>query len=190
VDAIRHAGLLLAELDRAQEEELVQRVHPLLGHASLHASTIEGGIGLSTYPDRCVLRLERRTVPGESAATAVEEVRAICGRLGQRRPSFDAEVRLLFAQGPSDVPSDAPIVRALAAALEVTGEAPRIEGMSAWTDAAILNDGGIPAICFGPGDIALAHAAAEWVPRAEIERATDVLAELARRWCKGEEWRN
>jgi acetylornithine deacetylase len=61
----------------------------------------------------------------------------------------------------------------------------RIEGMSAWTDAAILNDAGIPAICFGPGDIALAHAAEEYVIIDEIERATAVLTGLARHWCGG-----
>ncbi len=55
--------------------------------------------------------------------------------------------------------------------------------MSAWTDAALLNAAGIPAICFGPGDIALAHAAEEWVELAEVERATAVLEALVRAWC-------
>jgi len=58
----------------------------------------------------------------------------------------------------------------------------RVEGLAAWTDAALLNEAGIPAICFGPGDIALAHAAEEWIETAEIERATRVLARLVRRW--------
>ncbi len=178
VDAIRHAGLLLAELDRLEREVLVRRTHPLLGRASLHASHIEGGIGMSTYPDRCVLKLERRTVPGESAEDVMREVREACARV----PGMRADVRLLFAQGPSDVSSEAPIVRALAASLEECGEEARVEGMSAWTDAAILNDAGIPAICFGPGDISLAHAAEEWVEVEEIERATAVLASLIARW--------
>jgi acetylornithine deacetylase len=55
--------------------------------------------------------------------------------------------------------------------------------MSAWTDAALLNAAGIPAICFGPGDISLAHAAEEYIPLPEIDRATSVLTTLARRWC-------
>jgi acetylornithine deacetylase len=55
--------------------------------------------------------------------------------------------------------------------------------MSAWTDAALLNAAGIPAICFGPGDISLAHAAEEYIPLDEIDRATSVLDVLARRWC-------
>jgi acetylornithine deacetylase len=54
--------------------------------------------------------------------------------------------------------------------------------MTAWTDAALLNAAGIPAIHFGPGDISVAHAAEEYVPAAEIETATRVLEDLARRW--------
>jgi acetylornithine deacetylase len=192
VDAIRHAGLLLAELDLHERETLVRRVHPLLGHPSLHASHIEGGIGMSTYPDRCVLKLERRTVPGESVPMVMDELRVACDKVRALAPAMRADVSVIFAQGPSDVPVEAPIVRALAAALEESGESVRIEGMSAWTDAAILNDAGIPAICFGPGDITLAHAPEEWVDIREIERATVVLTSLIGRWCgAGEEpWRN
>ena len=175
VDAIRHAGLLLAELPL--------RSHALLGRGSLHASLIEGGIGMSTYPDRCVLRLERRTLPGETSADAVHEVERACDAVRRRRPSFDASVRLLMSQGPSDVAVDAAIVRELEGALAGCGEGVRVSGMSAWTDAALLNAAGIPAVCFGPGDISLAHAAAEYIPLDEIDRATAVLAALARRWC-------
>jgi len=100
VDAIRHAGLLLSELDRVDAEELPRREHPLLGRASLHASTIAGGIGMSTYPDRCVVRLERRTLPGERAEEVVAEIERACDAVRVRRPSFAAEVRLLMTQGP------------------------------------------------------------------------------------------
>ena len=178
VDAIRGAALVLAELDRHERDTLVGRTHALLGHASLHASLIEGGIGMSTYPDRCVVRIERRTVPGESAALAVREAEEACARVRAARPELDAAVTLDFAQPPSDVATDAPIVRALARAIEQTGESPRIEGLSAWTDAAILNEAGIPAVCYGPGDIALAHAAEEWVPVEEVRRAAEVLTRL------------
>jgi acetylornithine deacetylase len=183
VDAIRHAGLLLAELDRIDADELPTRSHPLLGRPSLHASLIEGGTGMSTYPDQCTLKLERRTIPGETTQAVLDELRGACDSVRRRHPSFDADVALLVAQGPSDVSSDAPLVRSLGQALESTGEHVRIEGMSAWTDCALLNEAGIPAICFGPGDIGLAHAAEEYVPLREIERATDVLARLARLWC-------
>ena len=183
VDAIRHAGLLLAELDRVDAEELPRSTHALLGRGSLHASLIEGGMGMSTYPDRCVLKLERRTIPGESAEDTVAEVKHACEAVRQRRPSFAANVGLILAQGPSDVATDAPVVRGLDAALRAAGEDVRVEGMSAWTDAALLNDAGIPAVCFGPGDISLAHAAEEYIPLDEIDRATAVLAAFTRGWC-------
>lgn len=192
VDAIRHAGLVLAELDRLDAELLPARGHPLLGRPSIHASLIEGGTGMSTYPERCTLRIERRTIPGEDAEQVRREIEDACTRAAKGRANFRADVAVTFAQAPSDVSVDAPIVTALSTALGSCGEPARIEGMSAWTDAALLNAAGIPAICFGPGDITLAHAAEEYVAVAEIERATKVLAQLAHQWCggRGLEWRN
>lgn len=183
IDAIRHAGLLLGELDRVEREELVRRTHPLLGHASLHASEISGGSGWSTYPDRCTLAIERRTVPGESPDDAVREMEETLARLSAKTPGMKGSVRHVFSQWPSDVAVDAPVVAALSAALRSCGEAVAIEGLSAWTDAALLNAAGIPAICYGPGDISLAHSATEWVAEDEIARATAVLERLARDWC-------
>jgi acetylornithine deacetylase len=186
VDAIKHAGLLLAELDAYEREVLAKRTHPLLGHASMHAATISGGTGWSTYPDACELTIERRTLPGEHQADAVREVREAAERVGRRANGFEADVRHVFSQGPSDVAIDAPIVEALGSALRACGERVRHEGMSAWTDAALLNDAGVPAILFGPGDISLAHSAEEWVNVEEVERAARVLERLARDWCSAE----
>jgi acetylornithine deacetylase len=183
VDAIRHAGLLLAELDRIEREELVGYSHPLLGHASLHAAMVSGGSGWSTYPDQCVLAVERRTVPGESPDDAVAEMGQALSRVATTAPAMRGAVRHVFSQWPSDVAPDAPVVRALAAAIGSAGERVTIEGLSAWTDAALLNTAGIPAICYGPGDISLAHSATEWVAEAEITRATSVLERLALDWC-------
>ena len=183
VDAIRHAGLLLAELDRLEREELVRHTHPLLGHASLHAASITGGNGWSTYPDECRLAVERRTVPGESPHDALREMQDALERVMRVTPSMRGEVRHVFSQWPSDVAQDAPIVTALAGAMRKTGEPVAVEGLSAWTDAALLNAAGIPAICYGPGDISLAHSATEWVAEDEIRRAAVVLERLALDWC-------
>jgi acetylornithine deacetylase len=183
LDAITHAGLLLTELDRLERTRQAGPTHPLLGRGSLHASTIEGGVGMSTYPELCNLAIERRTIPGESVQKATREITDACARVKSDRPEFDARVTLSTAQLPSDVPVDAPIVRRLVGAVEREGIPVRIEGLSAWTDAAILNEAGIPTVCFGPGDIALAHAAEEFVPVDDIERATRVLARVVGEWC-------
>jgi acetylornithine deacetylase len=183
IDAIMHAGLLLAELDRLEHTRGAGPTHPLLGRGSLHASKIEGGVGMSTYPELCNLAIERRTIPGETVQKAIREITDACARVKADRPEFDARVTLSTAQLPSEVPVDAPVVRRLVSAVEREGFSVRIEGLSAWTDAALLNEAGIPTVCFGPGDIALAHAAEEFVPVDEIERATRVLARVVRDWC-------
>ena len=137
---------------------------------------------MSTYPDRCVLRVERRTIPGETATTAMGEVEDILDRLKAKRPELSARVTLISAQAPSDVDTDSPVVQMLERALHKSGLPAPIEGLSAWTDVALLNEAGIAAVCFGPGDIALAHAAEEYVPVSEIHHATAVLTDVAREW--------
>ena len=185
VDAITHAGLLLAELDQLESTRESGPRHSLLGRGSLHASKIRGGVGMSTYPEECELAIERRTLPGESAEKAIREITDACERVKSTHPDFEARVTLSTAQLASDVSPDAPIVKRLRGALERERVPVRIEGMSAWTDAALLNEAGIPAVCFGPGDIALAHAAEEFVPVEEIGVATRVLTRVVREWCAG-----
>ena len=185
VDAITLASLVIAELDAYQRDVLAMREHPLLGRPSLHASIIDGGIGLSTYPDRCTVQFERRTITGERPEDFAVEVHAAIARVRARRPELSAAVQLGFAQGPNDVAESHPIVRALLAALAAQTLPAPIEGLSCWTDAALLSAAGIPAICFGPGDIGLAHAAEEYVAVRDIEQATATLETLVGTWCGG-----
>ena len=184
VDAIMHAGLLLAELDAIEQTREQGPTHRLLGRGSLHASTIDGGVGMSTYPESCTLTIERRTLPGETSELAMREITDACSRVRSSHPAFDARVTLKTAQLPSDVAEDSPIVKRLVRALESEDMRAPIEGLSAWTDAALLNAAGIPTVCFGPGDIGLAHAAKEFVPVSEIESATRVLTRVVRDWCE------
>ena len=184
VDAITLASLVVAEVDAYQREVLAARAHPLLGRPSLHAALVDGGIGLSTYPDRCAVQFERRTIPGERPEDFAAEVQGAVDRVRARRPELDAEVTLGFAQGPNDVDVAHPIVRALGDALGAQSLPAPIEGLSCWTDAALLSEAGIPAICFGPGDIGLAHAAEEYVTLQDIERATATLESLVGSWCR------
>ncbi len=182
IDAITHAGLLLSELDRLEYEILPGKTHALLGRPSIHASLISGGSGYSTYPDRCKLGVERRTIPGETALDALSEIELLCEGIRTRRQNFEATITLGASQPPSDVRVDAPIVTALETACLARGHRAPIEGLSAWTDAALLNEAGIPSVCFGPGDISLAHSAEEFVEVREIEQATAILRDLAINW--------
>jgi acetylornithine deacetylase len=183
VDAITHAALIIAELDRLQCETLQQRTHPLLGRGSLHASLISGGSGLSTYPELCTVEIERRTLPGETAHTFVDELAAAIAMVRKTHPDLHVDVSVTTSQSASDVSRDSSVMVEMLHALESEDLPSRIEGFSAWTDAALLNEVGVPAICFGPGDIALAHSATEFVPILEVEAATRVLTRFVTTWC-------
>ncbi len=184
VDAIRHAGLLLASLDEFEHHVLMSRSHSLLGRPSLHAAMISGGTAWSTFAELCTLRIERRTIPGETGEEALNELQFLCSALASSRESFDARLSLVCAQPPSDLSADAPLTRAVVAAAQHRTLPGTVAGLPCWTDAALFNEAGIPALCFGPGDIGRAHSAEEWVECADIDRATDVLEDVCAAWGK------
>src|SRR4051812_48021368 len=134
VDAIVKAGPILAavaELDRA----LGEHSHPLLGRGSVHAAKIEGGEELSSYPARCVIGLERRTLPGETGADFEAELAALLDRCRTADPDLEAEQRTLLVREPFEVTRDSEIVElVLAAGEEVLPAAPAVGGASYWAD--------------------------------------------------------
>lgn len=180
VDAIRHAGRFLARLDEIEATLARRDPHPLLGRGSIHAGTIEGGTAASVYPSSCRLVLERRTLPGESAEGVRSEVEYLLGRLRSEIPGLRADLDVLLHRNGSEIPTDHPLVTGLAAAAEGAGVPPRIEGMTAWVEAVVFNEGGTPALCFGPGRIEEAHSADESVDLAEVETAAAVLSAFVR----------
>jgi acetylornithine deacetylase len=180
VDAIRHAALFLSALDGYGAELTRRPSHPLLGRASFHAGTIHGGTAESVYPDECRLRIERRTLPGESQETVFEEFQGVLDEVARLEPTMDAELEMTLHRPGTEVSVDSRLVQGLLQASDIHGVEPRVEGMSAWVDAAFLNEAGIPAVCYGPGDIAQAHTADEWVAADEVVTCAQVLESFAR----------
>jgi acetylornithine deacetylase len=92
------------------------------------------------------------------------------------------DTTLVCAQPPLDLDVGAPLARATIAGARAHGLKGTVAGLSCWTDAALFDAAGIPALCFGPGDIARAHSSQEWVETADIERAADVLEHICAEW--------
>jgi acetylornithine deacetylase len=163
VDAIAQMGPVLVGLAALNRRLLARPSHPLLGSGSLHASLISGGQELSSYPERCVLAIERRTVPGETPEQAEAEVAAILRECAATDPAFRAVVRLGVSREPMETPADAPIIASVALhAADVLGGPVKHIGMPYWTDAASLAAAGIPTVLFGPRGGGM-HATHEWV---------------------------
>jgi acetylornithine deacetylase len=186
-DAIRSMGRVLNALDTLDRALQSRAPHALLGTASLHASLIEGGRELSSYPDRCHLQMERRTVPGEAPGAAIREVEELLAHLRAEDSEFKAAGKEMFARSPYEIAANHELpqamLRAQAQVAHVAPVAPAPIGMSFWTDAAILGDAGIPSILFGPTGAGL-HSVEEWVDTKSVLACRDALVSLSRDWCR------
>jgi len=164
VDAIAHMGRVLTGVLGLNSRLRSGPRHPLLGTGSIHASLIEGGQEMSTYPARCVAKLERRTVPGEDGASS--------------RLEIGENARVMLERPPSEVAPDHPLSVAVAEA----AQNPEIIGVAYWMDMALLNAAGIPCVAFGPigeGE----HADVEWVDVASVEKCVEVYLRAAELLC-------
>lgn len=177
-DAIVRMGRVLHQLERLDRELQSRPPHAVMGTASLHASIIEGGRELSSYPDACRLQMERRTIAGESPQSALHEIEAILSGLREQDPEFEGCVRLTFGRPPYELPPDHDLPHALTRAAVATGFKTPTVGMSFWTDAAVLGAAGIPSVLFGPGGAGL-HSTEEFVRIDEVLACRDALAALA-----------
>ena len=169
VDAIAKMGPILVAL--AELDELLQAGlrHRLVGPASLHASLIDGGQELSSFPARCVLTGERRSIPGETVDQIEQELRAIAG---------DAALRIIASRDPLTEQPGHPFVELVG---RVAGASEYV-GAPFWTDAALIADAGIPTVLFGPVGEG-AHATVEWVDVASLDRVREVILGVAAEWC-------
>jgi acetylornithine deacetylase len=179
VDAIAKMGPVLVGIDDLGRELAARPAHPMLGTGSVHASLIEGGQELSSYPAACRLQLERRTIPGEDAATALAEIEAIIARAAVS----DARATVTFERKPLDEDRDADIVVALADAVrEATGREASYASSAAWMDAALIAEAGIPVVVIGAHGEGL-HGEVEWVDLASVQQCSDAVLGAIRRFC-------
>jgi acetylornithine deacetylase len=183
VDAIVKMGRVLAALENLDKTLRLKPAHPLLWSGSVHASLIKGGRELSSYPDQCILSVERRTIPGETPRAAKEELAGILRDLEAADPSFKALVRRGLDRSPLETPHDAEIAIAVRQAAEsVVGKTPQMAGVPFWTDAALLSAQGIPSLLFGPSGEG-AHAAEEWVDLESVRTCAQVYLKTAIDFC-------
>ncbi len=173
IDAILPLGSVLDAMVKIQQKLLEREPDPLLGHASIHASIIEGGTELSVIPRHARLQWERRTLPGETPQDLNTEFGRMIRAAENHPGNHKVSARQLFERRPHRVADDARIVNSLKAA------SPRSEivGLSFWADSALAAEAGIPSALFGPIGHG-AHAADEWVSLKSLIRVYNVLKAL------------
>ncbi len=184
IDAIVKMGKALVALDALDRELRARQRHGLLGSGSLHASTIEGGEEISMVPARCKLLVERRTIPGESAASVEAEAQALLDEIAASDPDFQASVKATFSRSPYNIAADHALVQRLKRHADacLQSDAPVI-GSSWWMDAALFGDHGLATVVLGPAG-AGAHARVEWVDLASVARCQEIYTALIADFCR------
>jgi acetylornithine deacetylase len=183
VDAIVKAGKFLVKVEELEKDVLSQKKHPLLGSPSIHASLINGGIELSTYPDHCRIELERRTLPEETRETVDNEIKELIKELSSEDKQFTAIHEVFFYRPGLEISKNEPIVESLIKASQnVLGKKARFTGFSGWMDSALLARAGIPTIIIGPKGSG-AHDTVEFVNLKSLVQVTEILMNTIIDFC-------
>jgi acetylornithine deacetylase len=183
VDAIVKAGKFLTELEDFEREILSKKNHKFLGAPSIHASRIHGGKELSTYPDYCIIDLERRTLPGEDENIIYRELINLIERISEKDKDFKAKLEIFFTRSALEIDEKELIVVSLRNAYEkILKKEPKFTGLSFWTDGAILMEAGIPTVIFGPSGKGL-HSAIEFVDFKSVVYTAMILIETIIDFC-------
>ncbi len=173
IDAILPLRAALDELSRIQSELKGVSPDPRLGHASLHAGTIEGGTALSVIPSRSRIQWERRTLPRESHGGLKTELDRVVQAVRRIPGNHKVQGREIFERPPYEIPTQTAIVKNL----RNVSPRSRLVGFSFWADSALAGAAGIPALLYGPVGHG-AHARDEWVSLRSLTHVYEVLRRL------------
>jgi acetylornithine deacetylase/succinyl-diaminopimelate desuccinylase len=190
INAIAAASRFCCLVEDELRPALARRPHPMLGPPTVNLGTIRGGDQASTVAASCAVTLDRRTVPGESYAEVVAELRPLLARVEAGAPGLTTSIRRVpggmatLEHLPTFIDDGHPLARSVADARSaVTGRAEPATVFPAWTDASLLaNFARIPCVVIGPGDLALAHSPLENVPLTEVAEAALIYAGAAVRF--------
>lgn len=168
-NAVHAMARIVHLLETTYARRLRRRRHPLLGHGTVNVGAIRGGTQPNIVPAQCHIVIDRRTLPGENESSVKREIKALLRQhgLSVAFANFKSAVCEPLETDPS-----APLVQRF---MRVAGQR-RPAGVDFFCDAAPLSAGGIPSVVFGPGDIAQAHTADEWISLESLERGTRLLA--------------
>ena len=160
---------------KSYEKSLKRLVHSDLGCATINVGTIEGGLAVNIVPARCRLRIDRRLLPGETAASVIAGLKKA---LPENVPLTVSGAEL-FAPAVH-TPRTSRVCALVEDACRRAGVETRYETAHFATDASVLSAAGIPAVVFGPGSIEQAHTPDEYIETEQIEKAAAIILNLLR----------
>ena len=181
ISAIHEASRLIIWLEEKMNQLVDQssddRFDP--PHTSIHVGTLHGGIAPNVIADRCSFKWDIRCIPQDNISQILEAFDAHC-RTRER------ELRTIFTDFVIENINDHPEVPALdtkedqeiAQLIKELTEADQFDTVSYAAEAGQFEKGGFPSIICGPGDIAQAHRANEFVSKTQLKRGVELIQKL------------
>lgn len=192
VSAIDAARPVLDALRHLEDDRHARFSHPLYDANALAApisvGTLTAGDWLSTVPERLVAGGRYGVLPGESVDDAQRLFERAIARTAAADPWLAAHPpRVRWVEGqfaPAQTPTTTQVVAAIADAHhELTARAIRMHGVPYGSDLRFyVNDAGMPAVLYGPGDVVHAHAVDEHVAISDVLQVAGVLATTLLEW--------
>ncbi|MCA9219446.1 MAG: M20/M25/M40 family metallo-hydrolase, partial [Planctomycetales bacterium] len=184
-NAIYRMGRVVAALERYHREELRGREpHRLLGTPSLSVGLISGGASVNVVPDACVIEIDRRVLPGEDCQAAYRHVvDYVYQQLGEDAAGGNVVHEPPYhASGGLSDENNGQLAARLGECARRCGGAGQLIGVPFGTDASHICAAGVPTVVFGPGSIAQAHTADEWIALDQLHAASEILFDFASGW--------
>jgi acetylornithine deacetylase/succinyl-diaminopimelate desuccinylase family protein len=172
-NAINYMSEVVSHLDATVPDI----THEVLGGPSLNVGTITGGEKVNIIPASCSVEIDRRSIPGETPEDLIAQLESAVELAKTRYPELTATVELMFAGMPFEVDPRSELVTTVADAIaDVTGKPAELVGFRGASDARFLAEMGAQTIVLGPGDIATAHTAREFINLDELESCALIYA--------------
>jgi succinyl-diaminopimelate desuccinylase len=165
------------------DHDVRAKKHPLLPGGSCTPTTLHAGVKENAVADSCELTLDRRLIPGETVEDELQELKELIARLHEDDPDLECSVEVIgLPFAPAEIAADSDFAAYVARTVsEVTGREGVVIGTPFASDVRnLVNDAGIEAITFGPGDVAECHCANERVAVDQLVDVTAVIAAVAR----------
>lgn len=193
INAILKASDFIQKIQKNVKPKIYAKTHPIIGTSSMNFGTIKGGTQPSTVAGKCLIKIDRRWVPGEKYEEVLKEYQDVIDEMSNKDPQFECEMKIMeesimkegYVHEAMEIDVNHPIVKLTKETIKnIHKKDADITYFPAWTDGGLLSSyGDIPTIIFAPGDLESAHSSDEFIDKTQVYPATLIYSLLAIEFC-------
>ncbi|MBS4536664.1 M20 family metallopeptidase [Clostridium sp. D2Q-14] len=196
INAILNASNFIQRIQENVYVKIYSKTHSIIGTSSMNYGTINGGTQPSTVAGNCVMKIDRRWIPGEKYEDVLKDYQDIIDDMSKEDSKFKCEMKIVdesvmkegYVHEAMETDINHPIVNiSKKMTKKIYNKEPKLTFFPAWSDGGLLSSyGNIPTIIFAPGDLESAHSSEEFIDKSQVYPATLIYALIAIEFCRNE----